>query len=333
MLIQQVPSETASASPGNLTSPVRVVILASRPLTSAALRSAVAESADIKIVGETASLSRLEELLATTPLDALLLDGTDPLWDACEALMRIRCQSGRRVGVVVLSHQENTDIALRYLRVGADALVCDDSALDEIANAVRAVAQGHAVLPPPIARSVLDLMSERLPAMSASRHLPGLTAREQEILQLITTGLSNQEVADTLVLSDKTVKFHVSNLLRKLGVRNRAQAIVYAHGHLLPGIVPGQPPPGRAPALPDRRDAVRPGLGSPMTRPPGRSISVIPVTVNEVVCPNHAQRIPSVPPLSRREPCTRRATGSSRNTPSSIRSPRPISASSARPTG
>jgi two-component system, NarL family, response regulator LiaR len=234
--IQQVPSQTTSPSPGSLKSPVRAVIFASRPLTSAALRSAVAESADIRIVGESASLYRLEELLATASPEALLLDGTDPLWDTFETLRRIRCHSGRRVGVVVLSDLESTDNALRYLRVGADALVRDDSALDDIANALRAVAQGHAVLPPPIARSVLDLMSVHLPAMPASRHLPDLTAREQEILQLITTGLSNQEVADQLVLSEKTVKFHVSNLLRKLGVRNRAQAIVYAHDHRLLGV-------------------------------------------------------------------------------------------------
>jgi len=211
-----------------LKGPVRAIILASRPLSSAALRSAVANSTDIRIVGEAVSLCRLEHLLVDMSPEALLIDGTDPVWDTFEAIRLVRGHRGRRVGIVVLSELDSTDNALRYLRAGADALVLNDSSLDDIANALRVVAQGHAVLPPPIVRSLVDLMSIHLPALPGSRNMPDLTN-----LKLITTGLSNQEVADNLVLSEKTVKFHVSNLLRKLGVRNRAQAIVYAHDRRL----------------------------------------------------------------------------------------------------
>ncbi|SEM10204.1 response regulator transcription factor [Streptacidiphilus jiangxiensis] len=219
---------------------IGVVILASRPLIRAALRTALAGCPDIGEVAEATTAYQLDHALSARECQTVLIDDADPAWDTLAVVRRVREErvgGGRRdrVGVVILAESTATDDALSYLRAGADALVPNDGALDDVAAAVRAVAQGHAVVPPPLARKLVDLMGVHLPVQPGPDQMSGLTAREHEIFELIATGMSNQEVAQSLVLSEKTVKFHVSNLLRKLGVRNRTQAIVYARDNYLLG--------------------------------------------------------------------------------------------------
>ncbi|MFV0126954.1 LuxR C-terminal-related transcriptional regulator [Streptomyces sp. HMX112] len=198
-----------------------------------ALRTVIAESPDMELVAEATTPQQLNRILATEAPRIVLLDDADPAWDTADVLRRVR-QHGHRVGVVILSDPATMDGALEYLRTGADAVVLNDGAQDEVAAAVRAVSAGHAVIPPPLARKLVDLVGGRVPPLPAGDQLSTLTAREQEIFELVITGMSNQEVAQALVLSERTIKFHVSNLLRKLGVRNRTQAIVYARDRCLP---------------------------------------------------------------------------------------------------
>ncbi|MEV6328789.1 response regulator transcription factor [Streptomyces sp. NPDC051909] len=243
MLVHNPPSQAAgSARPGER-KPISVVILAGRPLTRAALRTAVAGSPGIGTVVEAGSTFHLDRSLDTKAPQVVLIDDADPGWDTLAVVRRLREEQRRsgsdgpagRVGIVILADSAAVDSALSFLRAGADALVLNDGALDDIATAVRAVAEGHAVVPPPLARKLVDLMGAHLPTLPGPDQIDSLTAREQEIFELIATGMSNQEVAQSLVLSEKTVKFHVSNLLRKLGVRNRTQAIVYARDNCLLG--------------------------------------------------------------------------------------------------
>ncbi|MEW2625167.1 response regulator transcription factor [Streptomyces sp. NPDC048106] len=241
MLLHKALPENERTEDGNLSArkEVKVAVLASRALTRVALRTVMARSPGVQIVAEATTPFQLDHALAVKRPQALLLDDADPAWDTAEVLRGLRENTGRRVGVVILADAGALDDALAYLCDGADGVVLNDDAPAEVATAIRAVAAGHAVVPPPLARRLVDLVGVRRPAVPAQDQLAALTAREQEIFELVIKGMSNQEVAETLVLSERTIKFHVSNLLRKLGVRNRTQAIVYARDRrLLPDPAP-----------------------------------------------------------------------------------------------
>lgn len=213
---------------------VTVAVYASRPLTRAGLRAALNEAPGLAVVGDASSALQLERLLRELVPQVVVVDdeGCEP--DGLDLVRRLAEQGDGRTAVVVLTKIALGERVLEYLRVGARALVLGDGALNEIAQAVVAVASGHALIAPPLAAVLVDLMLRRIPASAYGADLSALTPREQETLGLIASGLSNQEIARTLFLSEKTVKFHVSNLLGKLGLRNRSQAIVYARDGQLP---------------------------------------------------------------------------------------------------
>ncbi|MHB9864377.1 LuxR C-terminal-related transcriptional regulator [Streptomyces sp. YIM S03343] len=240
------------AMPG--TGPVRVAVLARRPLLVTALRALLTQEPGLRSAGEAASWPQLRRLLDTAAPRVVLIDDSDPGWDTADVL-RALGPGARRTAAIVLVGEGGHDGrpgrggpgspgsrgmpeargaqaldagALEYLWAGADGFVLQDAALSEIAAAIRAVAAGHAVLPPPLTRRLVDLLVRRVPPQPDPPRVSSLTSREREIFDLVAAGMSNGEVAEALVLSEKTVKFHVSNLLRKLGVRNRAQAIVCA---------------------------------------------------------------------------------------------------------
>ena len=128
---------------------------------------------------------------------------------------------------------------IEALRAGASGFLLKDAPTQEVIDAVHAVAAGDAVLAPAVTRQLLDQVGRRLPAaMSrAPEALRELTDREQQVLRMLAVGLSNAEIAEALVLSEATVKTHVSNLLGKLGLRDRVQAVIYAYesGLITPG--------------------------------------------------------------------------------------------------
>lgn len=213
---------------------VTVAVYASRPLTRAGLRAALDEAPGLAVVGDAATALQLERLLKELAPQVVVVDDEGCERDGLELVRRLAERAGGRTAVVVLTEIELGERVLEYLRVGARALVLGDGSLGEIAQAVLAVASGHALIAPPLAAVLVDLMLRRIPAAAYGADLSSLTPREQETLSLIASGLSNQEIAQTLFLSEKTVKFHVSNLLGKLGLRNRSQAIVYARDGRLP---------------------------------------------------------------------------------------------------
>jgi len=213
---------------------VTVAVYASRPLTRAGLRAALDEAPGLAVVGDAATALQLERLLKELAPQVVVVDDEGSERDGLELVRRLAERAGGRTAVVVLTEIELGERVLEYLRVGARALVLGDGSLGEIAQAVLAVASGHALIAPPLAAVLVDLMLRRIPEAAYGADLSSLTPREQETLSLIASGLSNQEIAQTLFLSEKTVKFHVSNLLGKLGLRNRSQAIVYARDGRLP---------------------------------------------------------------------------------------------------
>ncbi|MFG2479643.1 LuxR C-terminal-related transcriptional regulator [Streptomyces fagopyri] len=219
-------SQMAATDPR--TRPIRIAVLARRPLLVTALRALMAAEAELEAVGVADSRPQLLRLLDEQEPRVVLIDDSDPGWETGDILRAVVERAGGAVAAVVLADQCVDETALEYLRAGADGFVLHDAALSEIATAIRAVSDGYAVLPPPLTRRLVDLLVRRGPAQVVVPQVSTLTSREREIFDLIAAGMSNSEVARALVLSEKTVKFHVSNLLRKLGVRSRAQAIVRA---------------------------------------------------------------------------------------------------------
>jgi DNA-binding NarL/FixJ family response regulator len=153
-----------------------------------------------------------------------------PRLDGIEATRRITGDAdlaGTRV--VVLTTYEQDEYVFEALRAGASGFLTKDVEPDDLRNAVRIVAAGHALLAPSVTRAVVDAFASAVPAPRQPERLDLLTDRERDVLALIAEGMSNEELARTLVMSPLTAKTHVSRILTKLGARDRAQLVVVAY--------------------------------------------------------------------------------------------------------
>jgi DNA-binding NarL/FixJ family response regulator len=187
----------------------------------------------IEVVGEAANGIEAVELACRTQPDVVLLDLVMPQMDGIQATPRIvECSPHTRV--VILTSFGEEDKVLPAIRAGAQGYLLKDIPPAELVQAVREVYLGKVQLHPEIARKLMAAVAakeETPPSRAATTSEGGLTEREQEVLRLIADGLSNREIADKLVISEKTVKTHVSNILGKLGLADRTQAAIYALRH------------------------------------------------------------------------------------------------------
>jgi DNA-binding NarL/FixJ family response regulator len=206
-------------------SAIRVVIADDQALVRSGFRMILEAREDLEVVGEAENGERAVALVRDLDPDVALLDIRMPVVDGVEATRRI-VGSGARTRVLVLTTFDVDAYVHGAIRAGASGFLLKDVRPAELVDAIRVVAGGNALLSPGAVSRLLGRFAEPAGASAAIR---SLTDREEEILRLLASGLSNGEIADRLVLGETTVKTHVSNLLRKLGVRDRVQAVIAAY--------------------------------------------------------------------------------------------------------
>ena len=213
---------------------LRVVIADDQPMMRAGFKAVLEATGSIEVVAEAATGEEAVAAAEAHRPDVVLMDIRMPGMDGIEATRRLPRQR-----VLILTTFGLDEYIIEALRAGASGFLLKDAPTREVVDAVRAVAAGDAVLAPAVTRQLLDQVGRRLPA-AVSRTPDGLaelTDREQEVLRMLAVGMSNAEIATALVVSEPTVKTHVSNLLGKLGLRDRVQAVIYAYesGLITPG--------------------------------------------------------------------------------------------------
>jgi DNA-binding NarL/FixJ family response regulator len=228
--------------------PIRVLVVDDQELVRSGF-CVILDSADgIEVAGEAANGEAAVAAVASTRPDVVLMDIRMPGMDGLAATRLITGApeaiadgSANRPKVVMLTTFDLDDYVYEALRAGASGFLLKDSPRHDLIAAVRAAAAGDALLAPSVTRRLIEAFARRPPeaAPSPSR-LASMTARERDVLLLLARGRSNAEIATTLFVSEATVKTHVGNLLAKLGLRDRVQAVILAYETGL--VVPGDPP-------------------------------------------------------------------------------------------
>jgi DNA-binding NarL/FixJ family response regulator len=213
-----------------MSEPVRVLVVDDQALVREGLMTLLDAAADIKPIAAAADGEEAVALAARHRPDVVLMDLRMPKLNGVEATRQILAQRPETEIVVLTTHADEASI-LDALRAGARGYLTKDAGISEISRAVHAAANHQALLDPVVqSRLVAAASGAARPAPPSS--LPDeLTPREGEVLALIARGLSNREIAETLVVSEPTVKTHINHVFAKIGARDRAQAVHYAYTH------------------------------------------------------------------------------------------------------
>ncbi|WP_030859198.1 response regulator [Streptomyces sp. NRRL S-37] len=209
--------------------PIRVVVVDDQPLIRAGFSMVLAGQDDIEVVGEAENGADALDLLEKVEADVVIMDIRMPVMDGIQATEQLMRRDDPP-GVLVLTTFDNDEDAFAALRAGAGGFLLKNAPATEVVNAIRVLAAGESVVAPRITRLLLDRVSDRLaPANGQAERLDALTARERDVLTLVARGLSNAEIAEELYVAGATVKTHLGNLMAKLHLRDRAQAVAFAY--------------------------------------------------------------------------------------------------------
>ena len=207
---------------------IRVLVADDQALVRSGFRMILEARDDVDVVGEAEDGEQALALAGELDPDVILMDVRMPKLDGVEATRRLTA-AGSRARVVILTTFDLDEYVHEAIRAGASGFLLKDVQPAQLVDAVRVVAAGEALLAPTVTRRLLDRFARALPDEKTPLSLEGLTARELETLRLVAGGLSNAEIAEQLVVTEATVKTHVSSVLRKLHLRDRVQAVVAAY--------------------------------------------------------------------------------------------------------
>jgi DNA-binding NarL/FixJ family response regulator len=206
---------------------IRVLLADDQALVRSGFRMILDSRDDVEVVGEAEDGVAAVALTAELAPDVILMDVRMPKLDGVEATRRI-VGSGSQARILILTTFDLDEYVYEAIRAGASGFLLKDVQPVELVDAIRVVAAGNALLGTTVTKRLLERFTDGAPKISVPT-LDGLTEREREILALMASGLSNIEIADRLVVGETTVKTHVSSILRKLGVRDRVQAVIVAY--------------------------------------------------------------------------------------------------------
>ncbi|GAA1627310.1 response regulator [Georgenia ruanii] len=225
---------TVGAGTGPATATIRVLLADDQALLRMGFRMVLDGEDGIEVVGEAADGASAVQMAAALRPDVVLMDVRMPGMNGLEATATIAAEHPDS-RVLILTTFDVDEYAFAGLRAGASGFLLKDTRPADLVQAIRTVAAGDAVVSPRITRRMLELFGPHLPGTDAPTpggpdpRLERLTARELEVLTLVAEGLSNAEIAGRLFVSETTVKTHVGNLLGKLELRDRVQAVVLAY--------------------------------------------------------------------------------------------------------
>ena len=208
---------------------IRVLICDDQPLVRAGFRTILGSKGDIEVVGEAENGADAVTLAERRRPDVILMDIRMPVLDGVEATRRL-VAAGTSARILVLTTFDLDEYVHAAIRAGASGFLLKDVTPAKLLEAIRIVAGGDALLAPSVTRRLLERFATTLPpGEDSSDALAELTSRETEVLRLLAGGMSNAEIASELVVSEATVKTHISSVLRKLGLRDRVQAVIVAY--------------------------------------------------------------------------------------------------------
>jgi DNA-binding NarL/FixJ family response regulator len=209
---------------------IRVAVVDDQALVRSGFSMVLGHQSDIEVVAEAGNgLQAIEVTRAQRP-DVVLMDIRMPEMDGLEATSIILEEADWPLRVLILTTFDADEYVYKALRAGASGFVLKDIPPEDLISAVRAVADGGALLSPSITKRLIGRFATTLEIDAGlSDRLDRLTSRERDVLASVARGLSNTEISKTLFIGETTVKSHVSNVLAKLGLRDRAQAVVFAY--------------------------------------------------------------------------------------------------------
>ncbi len=217
---------------------IRVLLADDQAMVRAGFRMLLDAEPDIEVIGEAENGATAVKQAALIRPDVVLMDIQMPVMDGLDAMRRItRAPENSGTSILILTTFERDEYIFEALRAGAAGFILKNAPPEELIQAIHVVAEGKALLSPSVTKRIITEFARRSCPPDRQKDLTRMTDREISVLKLIAQGKTNREIAEALVVGEATIKTHVSNLLNKLNLRDRVQAVVFAYesGLVSPG--------------------------------------------------------------------------------------------------